>query len=161
MHGELSNSHTRGSLNVQRAPQRTLRHPHRSKLPWLRAFLLEAQSSDLAASIFKKSQNRNKRAGGRKGIIQLLLIVLGAIAVVVLGLYGASPRHTTTSTDGEVTQNTSRLCRKMTWHGQTGIGQASGGVKRLEFSCVFDTAVVLNIHTWLGTLSLRLFDALV
>jgi len=45
-------------------------------------------------SIFKKSQNRNKRAGGRKGIIQLLLIILGAIVVVVLGLYeGLATSH--------------------------------------------------------------------
>jgi len=73
---------------VQRAPQATLWHPHRSRSPWIRAFQLEARRSDLMVSIFKKSQNRNKRAGGRKGIIQLLLIILGAIAVVVLGLYG-------------------------------------------------------------------------
>jgi hypothetical protein len=80
---------------VHRAPQPTLRHPHRSRLPWIRAFLLEAQRSDLVVSIFKKSQNRNKRGSGSKGIIQLLWIILGAIVVVVLGLYGglASSHH--------------------------------------------------------------------
>jgi hypothetical protein len=46
-------------------------------------------------SAFRKSQNRNKRAGDRKGIIELLLIILGAIVVVTLGLYGglASSHH--------------------------------------------------------------------
>jgi hypothetical protein len=73
----------------------TLRHPYRARLPWIGAFLLEARRSDLMVSIFRKSQNRNKRAGDRKGIIELLLIILGAIVVVVLGLYGglASSHH--------------------------------------------------------------------
>ena len=81
---------------MQRAPQRTLRHPHRSRLPWIRAFLLEAQRSDLVVSILEKSRNRNRRAISRKGIIQLLLIILGAIVVVELGLYaglGSSHHH--------------------------------------------------------------------
>jgi len=39
-------------------------------------------------SIFKKSQNRNKRASRTERIIRLLLIILWAIVVVVLGLYG-------------------------------------------------------------------------
>jgi hypothetical protein len=80
---------------VQRAPQPTLRCPHRSRLPWLRALLLEAQRSDLVVSIFKKSQNRSRRGSSRKGIIQLLWIILGAIVVVILGLYGglASSHH--------------------------------------------------------------------
>jgi len=79
---------------VQRAPQPTLRYPHRSRLPWLRALLLEAQRSDLVVSIFKKSQNRSRRGGSRKGIIQLLWIILGAIVVVILGLYGGlAPSH--------------------------------------------------------------------
>ena len=58
-------------------------------------FLLEAQRSDLVVSILKKSQNRNKRASGEKGTIQLLLIILGAIVVVVWGLYRglASSQH--------------------------------------------------------------------
>jgi len=79
---------------VQRAPQPTLRYPQRSRLPWLRV-LLEARRSDLVVSIFKMSQNRNKRASDRKGIIQLLLIILGAVVVVILGLYGglASSHH--------------------------------------------------------------------
>jgi hypothetical protein len=63
-------------------------------LPWIRVFLLEAQRSDLVVSILKKSQNRNKRASGEKGTIQLLLIILGAIVVVVLGLYrGLASSH--------------------------------------------------------------------
>ena len=64
-------------------------------LPWIRVFLLEAQRSDLVVSILKKSQNRNKRASGEKGTIQLLLIILGAIVVVVWGLYRglASSQH--------------------------------------------------------------------
>ena len=79
---------------MQRAPQPALRYPHRSRLPWLRALLLEAQRSDLVVSIFKKSQNRNKRES-RKGTIQLLVIILGALVVIVLGLYGglASSHH--------------------------------------------------------------------
>jgi hypothetical protein len=35
------------------------------------------------------------------------------------------------------------------------------GAKRLEFSWGFGIATVLNIHTWLGILSLRFFGALV
>ena len=56
---------------------------------------MEARRSDLMVSIFKKGQSRNKRAGDRKGIIELLLIILGAIVVVILGLYGglASSHH--------------------------------------------------------------------
>jgi hypothetical protein len=79
---------------VQRALQPTLRYPKRSRLPWLRALLLEARRSDLVA-IFKMSQNRNKRASNRKGIIQLLFIILGAVVVVILGLFGglASSHH--------------------------------------------------------------------
>ena len=82
-------------MKAQREPQPTLWHPHRSRLPWIRAFLLEAQSSDLVVSIFKKNQNRNKKASGTKGILGLLLMFLGAIAAVVLGLYGglASSHH--------------------------------------------------------------------
>ncbi len=86
---------------MQRAPQPTLRHPHRSRFPWIRAFLLEARRSDLMVSIFKDSQNRNKRAVERKGISQLLLMILWAVIVVVLGLYGVSPRHTSTSIGGQ------------------------------------------------------------
>jgi hypothetical protein len=79
---------------VQRT-QPTLRHPHRSKVPWIHTFLLEARRSDLVVSIFKNNQNRSKRTSGRKGIVQLLLIILGAIVVVVLGFYGglASSHH--------------------------------------------------------------------
>jgi hypothetical protein len=80
---------------VQRAPQPTLRHPHGSRLPQIRAFLLEARRSDLMVSIFTNSQNRNKRAVERKGISQLLLMILWAVISVVLGLYGglASSHH--------------------------------------------------------------------
>ena len=79
---------------MQRAPQRTLRYPHRSRLPWIRAFYwLEAQSSDLMVSIFKKSQNRNKRASRTEGIIRLLLIILWAVVVVVLGFYSGFAYH--------------------------------------------------------------------
>jgi len=80
---------------MQRAAQPTLRNPHRSRLPWIRALLLEARRSDLMLSIFKKSRNRNKRASGRKGNIHLMFIILGAIVVVILGLYSglASSHH--------------------------------------------------------------------
>jgi hypothetical protein len=83
---------------VQRATQQTLRHPHRSRLPWIRAFLLEARRSDLMVSIFKRVRSRNKRAGDRKGIIQLLWIILWAMVVVVLGLYRVLPITTTSVT---------------------------------------------------------------
>jgi hypothetical protein len=79
--------------NVQRAPQPTLRHPGRSRLPWIRAFLLEAQRSDLMVSIFKKSENRNKRVNRTEGIIRLLLIILWAIVVVVFGFYSGLAYH--------------------------------------------------------------------
>ena len=82
-------------MNVQRAPQPTLRHAERSRLPWIRAFLLEARRSDLMVTIFKKDQSRNKRANRTEEIVRLLLIILWAMVVVILGLYGglASPHH--------------------------------------------------------------------
>ena len=73
--------------------QPTVRHPHRSRLPWIRAFLLEARRSDLMATIFKKSQNRNKRANRTEGIIRLLLIILWSVVVVVLGFYSGLAYH--------------------------------------------------------------------
>jgi hypothetical protein len=79
---------------VQRASQPTVRHPDRSTLPWVRAFLLQVRRSDLMVSIFKKSQRRNKRASRREGIIRLLLIILWAAVVVALGFYsGLAYRH--------------------------------------------------------------------
>jgi hypothetical protein len=80
---------------VQRTSQPKLLHPHRSRLPWIGAFLSEARRSDLVLSISKRTQNRSIRASGTKGIVQLLLIILGAIVVLVLGLYGglASSHH--------------------------------------------------------------------
>lgn len=72
----------------------TLGHPHRSSLPWIQAFLLEARRSDLIVSIFKKSQHRKKRAGNWKGILQLLLIILVAMVGALLGLYaGITSSH--------------------------------------------------------------------
>jgi hypothetical protein len=77
-----------------RTPQPAVRgHPYRSRLPWIRAFLLEARRSDLMESIFKKSQNRNKRASHTEGIIRLLLIILWALVVVVLGFYSGLAYH--------------------------------------------------------------------
>ena len=81
------------AVNVQRAPQPTLRHPHRPRIPWIRVFLLEAQRSDLVVSILKKSQNRNKRASRTEGIIRLLLIILWAVVIVVLGFYSGLAYH--------------------------------------------------------------------
>jgi hypothetical protein len=94
--GKLANSlPDKESLNVHRTPHPTLRYPFRSRHPWPRALLLEAQRSDLAMSIFKRGQDRSKRVNSRKEIIQLLWIILGAIVVVILGLYGglASSHH--------------------------------------------------------------------
>ena len=54
---------------------------------------LETQSSDLMVSIFKKSQNRNKRASHTEGIIRLLLIILWALVVVVVGFYSGLAYH--------------------------------------------------------------------
>jgi hypothetical protein len=116
--------HRLGSaLNVQRAPQQALRHPHRSRLPWIRAFLLEAQRSDLVVSILKKSQNRNKRASGGEGTIQLLLIIMGQYPPSYWVFTRAWPHHTTTSNNGQETQNTCRLRKNMTWHCQTELGK--------------------------------------
>jgi len=39
-------------------------------------------------SIFKKSQKRNKKAGGSEQAIRLVLIIAWAIVIVVLGFYG-------------------------------------------------------------------------
>ena len=80
--------YTREPLNVKRTRQSTARYPPRSKLPWIRELLLEAQSSDLMVSILKKSQKRNKRAGGSEQVIRLVLIIVWAIVTVVLGFYG-------------------------------------------------------------------------
>jgi len=44
-------------------------------------------------SIFKKSQNRNKRGSRNEGIMRLLLIVLWALVVVVLGFYSGLAYH--------------------------------------------------------------------
>jgi hypothetical protein len=49
--------------------------------------VLEARSSDLMVSIFKKSQKRNKKAGGGEQAIRLVLIIVWAIVIVVLGFY--------------------------------------------------------------------------
>ena len=73
---------------MKRARRPTQRYPQRSKLPWIRELVLEAQSSDLMVSIFKKSQKRNKKASGSERAIRLVLIILWAIVIVVLGLYG-------------------------------------------------------------------------
>lgn len=78
---------------MQRAPQPTLRHTERSRLPWIRAFLLETRRSDLMVTIFKKSQNRNKRANRTEGIIRLLFIILWSMVVVVLGFYSGLAYH--------------------------------------------------------------------
>ena len=68
-------------------------HSHRSRLPWIRAFLLEARRSDLIVSIFKKSQNRNKTANRAEGIVRLLLIILWSVVVVALGFYSGLAYH--------------------------------------------------------------------
>jgi hypothetical protein len=78
---------------VRRAPQLMLRHAERSRLPWIRAFLSEARRSDLMVTIFKKSQNRNKRANRTEEIIRLLLIILWSAIVVVLGFYSGLAYH--------------------------------------------------------------------
>jgi formate-dependent nitrite reductase membrane component NrfD len=54
---------------------------------------LKARRSDLMVSIFKKSQNRNRRGSRTEGIIRLLLIVLWALVVVVLGFYSGLALH--------------------------------------------------------------------
>jgi len=76
-----------------RTPKPAVRGHHRSRLPWIRAFLLEARRSDLMESTFKKSQNRNKRASHTEGIIRLLLIILWALVVVVVGFYSGLAHH--------------------------------------------------------------------
>jgi len=81
---------------MQKATQSVPRHLNKSKLPWIRALVLEAQSSDLMGSIFKKGQGRNKKASGSEEIVRLLLIILWAMVVLVLSLYGGlatSHRH--------------------------------------------------------------------
>ena len=78
---------------MQRAPQPATRRADRSRLPWIRAFLLEARRSDLMVTIFKKSQNRNKKANRTEGIIRLLLIILWSVVVVVVGFYSGLAYH--------------------------------------------------------------------
>jgi len=73
---------------VKGARQPTARYPPRSKLPWIQEFVLEAQSSDLMVSIFKKSEKRNKKATSSEQAIRLVLIIVWAIVMVVLGFYG-------------------------------------------------------------------------
>jgi hypothetical protein len=73
---------------LYRASQPKPRHPRISGLRWIRVLLSEARRSDPLVSIFKKGQSRNKKASGSEATIRLLLIILWAIVVVVLGLYG-------------------------------------------------------------------------
>jgi hypothetical protein len=42
----------------------------------------------LMVSILKKTQKRNKKAGGSEQAIRLVLIIVWAIVIVVLGFYG-------------------------------------------------------------------------
>lgn len=87
--GELSNSLIdKAYISMHKVEQPTPRYLHRSKLPWIRALVLEAKNSDLMVSIFKKGQRRNRKANRSEEVIRLLLIILWAIVVVVLGLYG-------------------------------------------------------------------------
>jgi hypothetical protein len=76
-----------------KTPQLAVLHPHRSRLPWIRAFLLEARRSELMVSIFKQSQNRSKRANRTEGMVRLLLIILWSVVVVVLGFYSGLAYH--------------------------------------------------------------------
>ena len=78
---------------TRRTPQPAERHPHRSRLPWIRAFLLEARRSDLMESSFKKSQSRNKRANHTGRIIRILLIIRWSVVVVVFGFYSGLVYH--------------------------------------------------------------------
>jgi hypothetical protein len=73
---------------VKRTRQSTARYPPRSKLPWIRELVWEAQGSDLMVSIFKKSQKRNKKASGSEQAVRLVLIIVWAIVIFVLGFYG-------------------------------------------------------------------------
>jgi len=78
----------------------------------------------------KKGQKRNKKANSSEGIIRLALIILWAIVVVVLGLYGDSRYHTTTS--NAEAQNTSMLCgQRLTWHVPTELGERLGHPSRI------------------------------
>jgi hypothetical protein len=79
---------------VKRTRQPTARRPPRSKLPWIRELVLEAQSSDLLVSIFKKSQKRKKKASGSEQAIRLVLILVWAIVIVVLGFLRRTPTIT-------------------------------------------------------------------
>jgi hypothetical protein len=99
----------------------------------------DQQEGDHSAAIDHSGRNSGRRIGSLRG-----------------------PRHLTPplALAAKETQNTSRLCRNMTWHGQTelckplrvprGSNSHKGGLRRGGW-----------IHTWLGTLSLRLFGALV
>jgi hypothetical protein len=72
---------------MQKASQAKLRYPHRATAPWFRVLLDEVRRSDLAA-IFAKTHNRRKSRQGRREIIQLLLMILGAIVAALVGIYG-------------------------------------------------------------------------
>jgi hypothetical protein len=78
---------------MHKAAQPTPRQLQRSKLPWVRALILEAKSSDLMVSMFKKGQRRNRKASNTEAIIRLLLIILWAIVVIVLGFYSGLAYH--------------------------------------------------------------------
>jgi hypothetical protein len=78
---------------MQKASQAKLRYPHRATAPWFRIFLDEVRRSDLAA-IFAKARNRRKSSQGRREIIQLLLIILGAMVAAIVGIYaGVTSSH--------------------------------------------------------------------
>jgi hypothetical protein len=79
--------------DMQRASQARLRYPHRATALWFRIFLEEVRRSDLAA-IFAKTHNWGKSRQGRREMIQLLLMILGAIVAAIVGIYaGVTSSH--------------------------------------------------------------------
>jgi hypothetical protein len=71
---------------MQKASQAKPRYPYRATAPWFRVFLDEVRRSDLTA-IFAKTHNRRKTRQGRREMIQLLLMIVGAIVAAIVGIY--------------------------------------------------------------------------
>jgi hypothetical protein len=95
----------------------------------------------------------------RKGIIELLLIILGAIVVVTLGLYGglASSHHHIALPARKHKTQLGCAEERVTWHRPT----ESGRCLRYHVAQTLVGVAGRPIHTRLGTMSLHSFRFLV
>jgi hypothetical protein len=81
------------TADMQKASQPRLRYPHRATAARFRVLLDEVTRGDVAA-IFAKTRNQRKSRQDRREMVQLLLMILGAIVAAIVGLYaGVTSSH--------------------------------------------------------------------